>query len=313
MSTQTRPAASTAAILIDANNLGFAALHGTKQRLMSGDTDTTGAYGFLRSLRMIRQDFAGDMYILWDGKSWRYDEALKNAVIYKGNRETTQDQVESRDEWRASRVLLAPLLRGLGIKQMVAANLEADDLAARLRHRIPGEILLVSSDHDWLALINERVSVYDHRNRRRITLANFKEMTGYDNPRQIVEAKALTGDSSDNIPGVGGIGEKTAKEIFETFGSVQSFLNACMGDPTMIAKAPKRAVKFLDSIEKQDIYKANLRLVDLDHPDAPPSTKITFVPGIPDDELFRQTCEELAFFSITRGFDAWVAPFRQTA
>lgn len=297
-------------ILVDANNLGFAALLGSKERLSAGQLDTTGVYGFLRSLQIIRRDFGGEMILLWDGKSWRYEAALRQAVLYKGEREATEEQVSNRDLWRQSRVLLAPILKALGVKQMVAANLEADDLAARLRRALkPRKTLLVSGDYDWLGLVDETTSVWQHTKKLMIDWLNFEEKTGFRSPRMVVEAKAMTGDKSDNIPGVGGVGIKTAQEILNEFGTVQNFVNACLTEPETRKRISSRAAKMLD-VELLDRFNANLKLIDLDHPEAPKAEGLTTVHGPLDSQAFQQRCEELAFFSITRSLDVWLAPFR---
>lgn len=300
-------------VLVDANNIGFAALLGSKTRLMAGPIETTGVYGFLQTMRVVRRDFAGPIIILWDGRSWRHEAALQQAIVYKGGREATPEQIENRERWKQSRLRLPPLLRALGLSQMVCSNLEADDLAARLRRTMKApSITLVSSDHDWLGLIDERTSVYDHVKERITNLGNFEANTGYKTPRAIVEAKGLSGDKSDNLPGVGGIGDKTVKEIL-AYGSVRAFLNTMLTEPERRGEVSGRALKLLDDMDKQARFERNLELIDLDHPKAPAPINPTQIKGAFDEPRFRNACDELAFFSITRSFDTWTAPFRASA
>ncbi len=295
-------------VLIDGNSIGFAAQMSPGARLSSGDLDTTGIFGFLRSLRLLREEFAGNMMVLWDGRSWRYNAYAD----YKGNRGADPKIAALRDAWKASRPYVAKLVRLLGLPQLRAANMEADDLAARLRtiqNRQGIEVMLVSSDHDWLQLINDQTSLYDPRKQRRVVAGNFTEVTGLPTPKALAEFKALKGDTSDNIPGVGGIGEKTAVKLLGEYGSVSGFLNVMMTDRTAYAATDARARSLVDDEEKQRRFDGNMELIWLDSSKAPKIEGSNLVPGAFDRNGFEQFCAELAFFSITKDVDAFLAPF----
>jgi DNA polymerase I len=283
-------------MLIDVNGLGFAAQN-TKTRLYSGEVETTAVFGVLRSIIKLRSNFAGDPIVLWDGRSWRYDVH----PTYKGNREKNPEIVAVREAWRAQRPATGRMLNTIGVRQVLASNMEADDLAARLRRRLVDagkDVTLVTGDKDWLQLLEENVHAWDPIRERLIGLHNFKETTGLPAPSCLAPFKALTGDS-DNIKGVGGIGPKTAMAIFEQYGSVSGFISAMMGDLDLRKLADARALKLMDS-DRQDAFKYNMRLIMLDHPQVPEMEGFKSVGAEFNEEAFRELCEEYAFTSILR-------------
>lgn len=295
-------------VLVDLNNLGFRAQLGG-QKLTAGDLETTGIYGFLRMLRVIRAEFGGRLICLHDGRSWRH-EAFSD---YKANRKSDPKLIEARDRWKASKPWVVRLLRLINVDQIASANMEADDLAARMRRvaRAQGkEVTLVSGDADWVQLVGPGCQLFNPGQEKLIRESNFTEKTGLPHPKAIAEVKSLMGDASDCVPGVGGIGEKTATAILNTYGSVAGFTNAMMADPEARKKADKRALKLLDETDKQDAFERNMRLIWLDHPGVPAPVKPSIVKGTMDKAAFATFCEELAFHSILRELDSWLLPFQ---
>src|SRR6202030_2868157 len=94
--------------------------------------------------------------------------------------------------------------------------------------------IIVSSDKDLMQLVTDKVTMYDTMKDRRIGIPEVIEKFGVP-PSKVVEVQALAGDSTDNVPGVRGIGVKTAAELINTFGDLESLLNR-LGE----IKQPKR-------------------------------------------------------------------------
>lgn len=292
-------------VIIDLNSLGFAATAANSE-LRAGSVHTGGVYGTLQSLREHRTQFAGKMIVTHDGKSWRYDEYPE----YKGNRKTNPKLVEIKEKWRPQKKMVAQFLSCMGVQQLLSANMEADDLAARIVASQPNrDTVLVTGDGDWKQLISEHVVWFDPIRTRRITHDTFKEYTGYDTTWQFIQAKALTGDQGDNIPGVGGLGPKAAEFIFERFGSVQGMLNEANTNRAAFDGLERKYQAFVDSEEKIEAYRRNLRLVWLNHPGLPAAVKPQIIKGSWDKAKFVEMAQELSFLSILRDVDAWVAPF----
>lgn len=295
-------------ILVDVNGLGYATQAAQmKARLSSGPIETTAVYGVLRQLQAIREQFRGQLMVLWDGRSWRY-QAYPD---YKGNRGNDPKLVAIGDAWRPQRKLVGRLLPLIGVHQALASNLEADDLAARLRrsYRDRGhEVVLVTGDKDWLQLLEPGVIAYDPVRTRLTTPDNFADVTGLPTPYSMAEFKALQGDVSDNIKGVGGVGAKTAQTILNRFGTVAGFVNAMMGDPGERETMDWRALSLMDP-ERQDAFRRNMALIHLDHPGIPKPEGLKIIKGAVDQEGLQAFLEEHAFHSVLRDFDKCVQVF----
>jgi 5'-3' exonuclease len=289
-------------ILLDLSHLGHAAA-ANKHRLSAGSVDTTAIYGVVQCLHRVASQFNGQITALLDGRSWRHVELAD----YKAGRAQSPDGIALKERWKASKPWVSKILPTLGINQIFSKNLEADDLAARMRRRFidrGDEVLLISGDKDWLQLIEAGCWVYNTITEKRINAANFTEATGLPQPRSIAERKALIGKAQE-MDGVGGIGEKTAQEIFAQFGSVDGMLNSIIVEGT---KVDGRATKLLDEAVQQR-FRQNMRLAWLDHPGLPPAAGTIMVPGQFDKARFRDLCGELAFHSLLQAGDSWLEPF----
>lgn len=294
--------------IIDGNSIGHAAHRATK--LTSGTLQTQAVYGFIRTMRDMKVEHPGfTPMCLWDGKAqFRFD--LHPA--YKSNRDNDPKKVAERETYVAQRPYIARCLEHLGIRQMTAIDKEADDMAGYLVAKLtaqPGnEILLSSGDKDWIQLVRPGVTWRDHRDDSKIvTSANLMDKTGYPSPYAFLEGKCLQGDSSDVIPGVGGIGEKGAPEFIAEFGSVRKFWQRCdSGEFT----PKKKAHINLASPEGRAAFKRNFRLMQLLAVQQPDQKNVQVNPGKLDADKFAEVCEELAFVSILRNLDHFLKPFR---
>ena len=218
----------TLTILVDANSIGYAAHHATK--LYSGAMQTQAVFSFIKTMRDLRQSYPdAGIVVLWDGRTeWRYEKLPE----YKSKRHADPKLQLEHNAYKTQCPYIKRALESLGIKQMTSAIHEADDLAGILVERLASlpnsRILLITGDRDWLQLVKPNVSWRDLRESDRfIHWNNFYEKTGYKTPYAFLEGKALQGDTSDCIGGVGGIGEMTAIKILTEYGSVKEFWNKC--------------------------------------------------------------------------------------
>jgi DNA polymerase-1 len=116
--------------------------------------------------------------------------------------------------------------RAFSLAAIEVEGYEADDIIARYAKEVErqgGDVVIVSSDKDLMQLVSERVSLYDTMKNRRIGRAEVIEKFGVP-PEQVVDVQALAGDSVDNVPGVPGIGIKTAAQLITEFGDLESLL-----------------------------------------------------------------------------------------
>lgn len=319
-------------LAIDGNHIGHAA--NAAATLHAGEIETQAIYGTLRSIRPAITIYATlTPLVLWDGASWRktfFDD-------YKASRRETltksdQKLADMRASFNRQKPYIKQALAHLGIAQMIAVNLEADDLAAFLvrRYQPAGKkIMLISGDKDWIQLLRPGVGWLDPIRNVRLTEKTLPkrlgwcpdkkkivastedrdDLIGVPSPQAWLEMKCLMGDVSDDIPGVGGIGPKGAIELLTEHGSVATFMNRYL-DGTL-TDLPAKLEDFARSVEKHEAYRRNQTLMDLNAPSVPKPDGLSLDKGAFDPDAFRALCEELSFRSILANFDAWIEPFRR--
>lgn len=300
---------------VDGNSLGFAAHTGSKQKLYAGGKETTAIFGLLRSMQKIARERTFTCpIVLWDGRSWRYSVYPE----YKGNRDTDPKKAAERERYKAQRPAMFKALHLLGVRQLIAGNMEADDLAGFVTRRAiknGDRVGLITGDQDWLQLVEPGVTWIDHKIDRKCNAADFKAFTGFDTPRQFIDGKALKGDSGDNIKPKTGIGEKGAVDLLSVFPSVEEFLRTPIDEAAdrfflrMGKKMPASFVKFHGDSEAQARFRWALHLMDLNHPDIPTPKNLRATHAPIDREAFQTFCAEFGFQSILSEMDRFLAPF----
>jgi len=303
---------------IDGNSVGHAAQHGFAGRgkkLVAGGQETTAIFGMLVSMqKILRSRTFSKPIVLWDGRSWRYDRHPD----YKGNRTDTAEKVAERERYRAQRAAMFKGLHLLGVTQLVADNMEADDMAAVLTRRAVAKgdmVMLITGDKDWLQLVEKGVVWVDHKIDRKCSHANFHEFTGFKTQRAFIDAKALQGDTGDNVKPNTGVGEAGAKALLSVFDSVDHFLATDIDeaqDRFFLHHGKKMhhgTVKFHGDAEAQARFRWALELMDLGHPSIPTPTKIKATRADIDRDGFMQFCGQHAFSSIMNDIDKFIAPF----
>ena len=207
-------------VLVDGNNLlyrsYFATAYSGNLMKNSKGFPTNALYGFINMINKIVTDEKPEyMMVAFDkGKTFRHEKY----TTYKGTRAETPDDLIK--QFKLSRELCS----ALGIKSLEIDNYEADDIIgtfAKSANEDNLDALIISSDKDLLQLITSNVKVKLLKTHDFIMMdeAEFKNTYGLD-PIKMIDLKALMGDSSDNIPGVKGIGEKTAIKLLQEYGSL---------------------------------------------------------------------------------------------
>jgi 5'-3' exonuclease len=300
-------------LLIDGNSIGHQA--NCMPSLNIGSMQTQAIFGFLRILRSYASKYSlATPVVLWDGLSWRsslYPEYKQNR-----KREETKHELarkEQNRQYQLQRPHIEKALSFLGVTQVKASNMEADDLAgimSNLYSKQGHRVALLTEDQDWLQLIQSNVWVERPVKKDRITLDNFEDVTGVKSTSQFVEKKALMGDAGDNISGIGGVGEKRALEFLNTYGSFNSFLNQVTLEKTLdLKELPKWQRDLVEDESKAIAFDFNLKLVNLSTTARPTPMDMNVFAGEPSAENFRRFCELLLFKSITDQFDVWISAF----
>ena len=210
-------------MLIDGNSIVNRAFYAMPPLTNSAGQHTNAVYGFMTMLlRVLEEEKPTHILVAFDaGKDTFRHESYAE---YKGGREKTPAELTEQFP------LLKELLQALGIAQFELEGYEADDIigtVSRLAETEGKEAVVVSGDKDLLQLASDRVTVLLTRKgvseTERFTPEAVKERYGLT-PAQIIDLKGLMGDASDNIPGVPGVGEKTALKLLAEYGTVENLL-----------------------------------------------------------------------------------------
>jgi DNA polymerase-1 len=210
-------------ILVDGNSIANRAFYALPLLNTERGLYTNAVYGFtMMLLKLLEEEQPTHMLVAFDaGKRTFRHETYGD---YKGGRQKTPPELSEQFP------LLKEVLTAFSIPQYELDNYEADDIigtiadqAARSGH----EVLVVTGDKDLLQLVSPRVKVY-------LTRKGITDVEAYDEaevqrryglkPHQIVDLKGLMGDASDNIPGIPGVGEKTALKLLSQYPSVEEIL-----------------------------------------------------------------------------------------
>jgi 5'-3' exonuclease len=304
-------------LMIDGNSIAHAAFHA--HELGTNNTGSQVPFSVLNALRaLIASEFIGfKPIVLWDSQS---EYRLSIYPEYKANRkDQTDEQKQKREDFRQQREYLQQALTTLGVTQFRAPGFEADDLAYQFVVSQDKPIVLVTGDRDWLGmLVRDNIAWFCHRAdvRRLIRFGQFEQETGVKTVQQFVELKAISGDGSDNIPGIGGLGEKGAKDLLNEHGSFDEFLDWAKQQ----SKLPTKFKRIIDNQPFEyrgktvpaplDTFERNLNLVDLSRCPKIPRENVETTPGRFDQEAFKSIAHTLEFRSILSDLDGWSAPFR---
>lgn len=292
-------------LLIDGNSIAHANHNATT--LTVGDFQVQAIFGFLKFLRALLHKTPGDVepIVLWDGRAQFRVDIYDG---YKGNRDALDaKQAAHKEAFKRQTPFIEKALEFLGVKQIRSPLLEADDLAFYFTGLLDErQITLVTGDQDWLQLVNPNVSWFDPIRDRKVDHMTFLESVGYMDVYGFTEGKALQGDSSDNVPGIAGIGEKTAQLFIAKWGRVERFFQEVdAGTYTPKARASKTAKslhheQILASPEGRELFVRNMRLLNLRAARRPEPGELVINAKQPDPEKFIALCERLNFASILR-------------
>lgn len=205
-------------VLIDGNSLINRAFYATPPMQAKDGTPTNAVYAFAHMLVKIIND-VNPTYLLvaFDRKEPTFRHQM--FADYKGTRKPMPDDLAAQIP------LLKRLLDEAKIARFELPGFEADDIIGTLAKRHDFKTIIYTGDKDSFQLVDEDTSVYFTK--RGITDVevysgeNFKDKVGID-PLGIIELKALMGDNSDNIPGVKGVGEKTALSLVQNYGTIEN-------------------------------------------------------------------------------------------
>ncbi len=200
-------------VLIDGNSLIYRAFYAMPLFVTKKGVYTNAVYGFMNMLSKILADVKPThVVVAFDRKEPTFRHGLFKD--YKATRKPMPDELVSQVP------LLKKVLKAMNVKTVEKAGLEADDIIGAYAKKTDVNTIIITGDRDSFQLVDETTSVYLTKKGiselEVYSAENFKEKTGI-NPSQVIELKALMGDASDNIPGVAGVGEKTALSLLNDY------------------------------------------------------------------------------------------------
>lgn len=218
--------------LIDAQAICYRAFYAVRGLGTSQGQPTNAVFGFVNALRKILADYDPKYIgVCFDSKATR---RLKKFAEYKIQRP------KMPDELRSQMSLIREVVEAYALPCFIQEGYEADDLIATLAKMAKREgmsVVIVSDDKDMFQLVTDHVTVYASRQEKIFGPEEVENFMGV-RPDQVVDYMALAGDRIDNIPGVKGIGEVSAKQLIKEYGDLESiFKNADKISSARIRKA----------------------------------------------------------------------------
>ncbi len=210
-------------LLVDGHSQAYRAFFGVKTPLMTRSGElTTAVYGFTRKLlSLLREHQPEYVAVAFDkGDTWRHADFPE----YKATRDQMPDELRSQID------RIEDVLNAFNIPIVTATNYEADDVLGTLARKAAAQgvdVLILTGDRDMFQLVDERVKILYTRGGPDPStdvygLEEVQERYGGLTPAQFIDMKALVGDTSDNIPGVSGVGDKTAIKFLQSYGNLDN-------------------------------------------------------------------------------------------
>jgi DNA polymerase-1 len=205
-------------LVIDGHSYAYRAFHAIRGLRSPGGQPTNAIYGFVKMLAKMRSATEPThLIVVWDGGLSA--ERIAALPEYKAQRPGMPDDLRLQLDG------IVAYLGAAGVASFCRKGVEADDYIACLARRAVKagmEVIIASSDKDFMQLVSERVGLLNSNDKSGMiwTDEQVRAKAGVE-PSQVVDWLSLTGDSVDNIPGVPGVGSKTAVELLNHFGSVR--------------------------------------------------------------------------------------------
>jgi DNA polymerase-1 len=238
--------------LIDGSGFIFRAFHALPPMTRRDGTPVNAVFGFTNMLmKLIENVDADHIAVIFDYAR----ESFRNEIYpdYKANRPETPPELVPQFE------IIREATRAFNLPSVEMEGFEADDLIATYARQAAErgwQVTIASSDKDLMQLVSDRIEMADPIRNRKIGANEVKEKFGVG-PDKMVDLQALAGDATDNVPGVPGIGVKTAAELINAYGDLDTILERA---PEI--KQPKRRQALIDHAEAARLSRRLVTLKD---------------------------------------------------
>ena len=232
-------------ILVDGSGYIFRAFYALPPMSREDGTPVNAVFGFTSMLLKLSEDMEGEnILVVFDAARTTFRNAIYKE--YKANRSEPPEELVPQFD------LIKKATTAIGLKSLEVENYEADDIIAtyvKIAKKENIETLVISSDKDLMQLIQDGVSLLDPMKNITIGPEGVLDKFGVT-PDKVIDVQALAGDSSDNVPGVPGIGVKTAAQLINEYGNLDSLL-----DNAHLIKQNKRRETLVNNAELARISK----------------------------------------------------------
>ncbi len=279
--------------IIDGSAFIYRAFHAVAPLTNSEGFQTNAIFGFINILRrLIKERNPEYVAVAFDTRGPVFRHDLYKA--YKANRPPMPEQL------RPQIPFIKKVVEAMGIVCFEKQELEADDIigsAAKILSAQDHQVVIVSGDKDLLQLVNDKVSMWDPMSDRTMDREGvFSKYQVY--PEQLLDCYALMGDTSDNVPGVPGVGPKSAAKLITQFGSLETLY-----DEIDSLKKSKMKERLIENRHNAFLSRDLIRLKD--DSDIPPHLD-DYKLGTPDEVALKQIYAELGFSSLLKELDSWI-------
>lgn len=277
--------------LIDGSAYVYRAFHAVRGLANSKGLPTNAVFGFSRMLIKLRQE-RGPRYVamFFDAKGPTFRHELYSA--YKANRPAMPEELAVQLPY------IKRVTAGFNIPSIEMSGYEADDLIgtyARLAVEAGFNVVMVTGDKDFMQLVNERATIWDPMKEKVIDTAAIARDFNLA-PAQLIDMMGLSGDTADNVPGVPGIGPKTALALIQQFGGLQALYDRI--DEVASAKQRERLLAHKD----QALLSRRLVTIDDRAPVGFEPERLCAQP--PDAAVLTELFQELEFRQLQQEFQA---------
>jgi len=205
--------------LIDGSSYIYRAFHAIRQLATSEGFPTNAIYGFTSMILKVVNEYKPDyLAIIYDAKGPTFRDKIYSE--YKANRPEISEEMVMQLPY------IKQLVEAFHIPALEKPGFEADDIIGTLARRAEEEniaTIIITGDKDMMQLVSDKITLLDTMKNKTTGIAEVRERFGIT-PEQVVDIFSLAGDTADNIPGVKGIGEKTAVELVKEFGTVENLI-----------------------------------------------------------------------------------------
>lgn len=287
------------AVLIDGSGYIFRAFYALPPMGRDDGTPVNAVYGFCNMLMKLIKEMPADyLAVVFDAARVTFRQTIYPA--YKATRRETPEALIPQFP------ILRQAVEAFDVAQVEMEGYEADDLLstyARLAHERGIEVTIVSSDKDLMQMVGSGVTIFDPMKQRVVDVEQVLEKFGVT-PDKVVDVQSLAGDSTDNVPGVSGIGLKTAAQLINEYGTLENLLANAEN-----IKQPKRREAL---IKDADMARLSKKLVTLDA-FAPVEVPLdAFAVKVPDSEKIKKFLEKQTFKSLLSKLPNWITARAET-